>query len=148
MLLFLKGMALSWFEPNLLNPTPGDLPLWADNYQEFILELMTNFGPHDPIGDAEHQLDSLSMKDGTCINKYIIEFNHLATQVHGYGKGTLHHMFYNGLLDCIKDEITHIGKPLWLSTLCTLAQMINTCYWEHTRTVPGPPSRQPKLTLS
>ncbi|KAG6328367.1 hypothetical protein ID866_10723 [Astraeus odoratus] len=24
------------------------------------------------------------MKDGSCINKYIIEFNYLATQVHGY----------------------------------------------------------------
>jgi Retrotransposon gag protein len=110
-------MALSWFEPDLLNPSPLDLPLWVDNYQEFILKLTTNFGPHDPVRDVEHQLDNLSMKDGAHINKYIVKFNHLATQVCGYGKGTLHHIFYNGLPDHIKDEITCIRKPPTLSVL-------------------------------
>ncbi|KAG6326406.1 hypothetical protein ID866_12683 [Astraeus odoratus] len=47
------------------------------------------------------------MKDSSCINKYIIKFNHLATQVHGYREGALHHMFYNRLPDCIKDKIAH-----------------------------------------
>ncbi|KAG6327769.1 hypothetical protein ID866_11320 [Astraeus odoratus] len=55
------------------------------------------------------------MKDGSHINKYIVEFNCLATQVCGYEEGALHHMFYNGLLDCIKDKITH---------------GIDVCYWE------------------
>ncbi|KAG6328078.1 hypothetical protein ID866_11011, partial [Astraeus odoratus] len=89
---------------------------WANDYSEFVIELTTNFGPHDPVGNAEHQLNNLSMKDGSCINKYIVEFNHLATQVHGYGEGALCHMFYNGLPDHIKDKIT-----------CG----INMHYWEH-----------------
>ncbi|KAG6325790.1 hypothetical protein ID866_13299, partial [Astraeus odoratus] len=68
---FLKGIALAWFEPDLLDAIPGADPAWADDYSEFVIELTTNFGPHDPVGDAEHQLDNLSMKDGSRINKYI-----------------------------------------------------------------------------
>ncbi|KAG6326222.1 hypothetical protein ID866_12867, partial [Astraeus odoratus] len=113
---FLRGIALAWFEPDLLDAIPGTEPAWADDYSEFIIELTTNFGPHNPVSDAEHQLDNLSMKDGSCINKYIIKFNHLITQVCGYGEGALHHMFYNRLPDCIKDEIAH---------------GIDACYWEH-----------------
>jgi hypothetical protein len=46
-----------------------------NNYQEFVKELQTNFGPYDPIGDAEVQLMTLDMKDGHRINKYVVEFN-------------------------------------------------------------------------
>ncbi|KAG6326297.1 hypothetical protein ID866_12792 [Astraeus odoratus] len=106
---FLKGIALTWFKPDLLNTIPGTEPPWANNYSEFVIELTTNFGPHNPVGDAKHQLNNLSMKDGNHINKYIVEFNCLTTQVHGYGEGTLHHMFYNRLPDHIKDEIACIG---------------------------------------
>ncbi|KAG6327244.1 hypothetical protein ID866_11845 [Astraeus odoratus] len=107
---FLKGIALAWFEPDLLDSIPSTDPTWANDYSEFVIKLTTNFGPHDPVGNAKHQLDNLLMKDGSHINKYIVEFNHLATQVHGYGEGALHHIFYNGLPDCIKDEIAHIGN--------------------------------------
>ena len=79
---YLKGMALEWFKLDLLNSTnPCACPLWMDNYAQFISELKSNFGPHDPIGDAEHQLDNLSMKEGQKINKYVVEFNCLAGQV-------------------------------------------------------------------
>ena len=62
---YLKGMALEWFEPDLLlMEDPALHPLWMDNFREFVLELQTNFGPHDPVRDAEHQLNHLSMKDG------------------------------------------------------------------------------------
>ncbi|KAG6327309.1 hypothetical protein ID866_11780 [Astraeus odoratus] len=127
---FLKGIALTWFKPDLLDAIPGAEPAWANNYSEFVIELTTNLGPHDPISDAEHQLDNLLMKDSSQINKYIIKFNHLATQVCGYGEGALCHMFYNGLPDHIKDEIAHIGKPPCLVDLCTMAQGIDTHYWE------------------
>ncbi|KAG6326494.1 hypothetical protein ID866_12595, partial [Astraeus odoratus] len=127
---FLKGITLTWFEPNLLDAIPGADPAWANDYSEFVIKLTTNFGPHDPVGDAEHQLNNLSMKDGSHINKYIVEFNHLTTQVHGYREGALCHMFYNGLPDHIKDEIACIGKPPHLVDLCTMAQGINAHYWE------------------
>ncbi|KIO07392.1 hypothetical protein M404DRAFT_23889 [Pisolithus tinctorius Marx 270] len=44
---YLKGMALEWFEPDLLRlDNPDDQPLWMDSWREFILELQTTFGPH------------------------------------------------------------------------------------------------------
>ena len=61
---YLKGMALEWFEPNLLGTLDTyDRPLWMDDWHKFITELQLQFGLHDPIGDAKHQLDNLWMKD-------------------------------------------------------------------------------------
>ena len=65
---YLKGMALEWFEPDLLNTgDPANHPHWMDNWIAFIAELQSTFGPHNPVTDAEHQLDHLQMKDGHCI---------------------------------------------------------------------------------
>ena len=69
-----KGMALEWFELNLLQMENLVLKSnWMNDFKEFVLELQTNIGPHNPIGDMEHPLDHLSMKDGQCINKYAVE---------------------------------------------------------------------------
>ena len=109
---YLRGMALKWFKLDLLNVSnPNTHPIWMDNYHQFVSELKSNFGLHDPVGETEHQLDNLSMKEGRKINKYVVEFNCLAGQVHGYGDGTLRHIFYHGLPNHIKDEISHVGKP-------------------------------------
>ena len=128
---YLKGMALEWFEPDLLDT--GDLancPHWMDNWITFVAELQSTFGPHNPVADAEHQLNHLQMKDGHCIMQYIVDFNRLASQVRGCGDGALWHYFYTGLPDRIKDELSQIGK-LWTSDgLCTLSQEIDACYWE------------------
>ena len=128
---YLRGMALEWFNPDLLNVSNHNArPIWMDSYHQFVSELKSNFSLHDPVGDGEHQLDNLSMKEGQKINKYIIEFNHLTRQVCGYGDGTLRHIFYSGLPDCIKDEISCIRKPCTLDGFCTLAQIIDARYWE------------------
>ena len=79
---YLKGMALEWFKPDLLQMADPMLhPLWMDNFKEFVLELQTNFSPHDPVRDAEHQLDHLSMKNSQQFNKYVVEFNRIALQI-------------------------------------------------------------------
>jgi len=128
---YLKGMALEWFKLDLLNSAnPHAHPLWMDNYTQFVSELKSNFSPHDPIGDAEHQLDNLSMKEGQKINKYMVEFNRLTGQVRSYGDGALHHIFYSGLPDHIKDEISRVGKPHTLNGYRTLVQTIDARYWE------------------
>ncbi|KIO03333.1 hypothetical protein M404DRAFT_27302 [Pisolithus tinctorius Marx 270] len=62
---YLKGMALAWFEPDLLNPDNYDYLLWMDNFHEFLQELTTNFGLQDTIADAIQQLKNLTMKDGS-----------------------------------------------------------------------------------
>ena len=86
-------MALEWFKPDLLgNIAPDQCPLWMDNWREFLVELSGQFGPHDPVGNAEHQLDNLRMKETHCIICYLIKFNHLSSQLHGYGEAALHHV--------------------------------------------------------
>jgi len=73
---YLKGMTLEWFEPDLLNSgDPADRPRWMDSWVHFVAELQSTFGPHDPIADAEHQLEHLRMKDAHCITWYIVDFN-------------------------------------------------------------------------
>ena len=73
---YLKGMALEWFKLDLLNT--GDLancPCWMDNWIAFIAELQSTFGLHNPVADAEHQLNHLQMKDGHHVTWYIMDFN-------------------------------------------------------------------------
>ncbi|KAG6326085.1 hypothetical protein ID866_13004 [Astraeus odoratus] len=101
-----------------------------DNWKEFMIELQTTFRPHDLVTDAEHELDHLQMKESQCINKYVVEFNHIALQLQGYKDGALHHYFYTGLPDHIKDEICHVGKPWTLGELHLLAQEVDVHYWE------------------
>jgi hypothetical protein len=139
---YLKGMALEWFEPDLLSGDDYNHPDWMDDYSEFMLELQTNFGPHDPVGDAEMQLEQLYMRDGQRINKYIVEFQRLASQVRGWGDGALRRQFYNGLPARIKDEICRQGKPGTLAQYKTLAQIIDARYWERK----GEIAREPKST--
>ena len=127
---YLKGMALDWFEPKLLLGNPQFHLLWMDNYSSFMHELHSNFGPHDPVSDAEHRLDNLSMSDNHKITKYVVKFNHYVSQVCGYGEGALWHHFYNGLPEWLKDEIAHVGKPASLNEMRVLAQQIDACYWE------------------
>ncbi|KAG6327362.1 hypothetical protein ID866_11727 [Astraeus odoratus] len=138
-------MALQWFEPDLLSDSdPDDCPLWMDDWKEFIIELQTIFGPHDLVTDAEHELDHLQMKESQCINKYVIEFNHIASQLRGYRDGMLHHHFYTGLPDHIKDEICCVGKPWTLGELHLLAQEVDAHYWEHKEEI----QCQPKSIIS
>src|SRR5438445_10224322 len=85
---YLKGMALKWFKPDLLGvDNPDAHPLWMDSWQEFVLELQTMFGPHDLVADTENQLNHLQMKENHHINKYIVKFNWIASQVWGYRDG-------------------------------------------------------------
>ena len=128
---YLRGMALEWFEPDLLGSgDPDSRPYWMDDWQEFVVELQTTFGPHDPVANAKHQLDHLHMKDTHQVNRYVVNFNRFTSQVQGYGDGALHHHFYSGLPNQIKDEVSHVGKPCSLNGLCALTQEIDACYWE------------------
>ena len=128
---YLSGTALQWFEPYLLEGESDNPPLFLSDYQAFQNELRTNFGPYDLAGEAEHVLESLRMSNSDRISSYITEFNRLATQVH-WGTAALRYQFYRGLPDRLKDHISLIGKPDSLYELRTLAQSLDSCYWERT----------------
>jgi len=76
---YLKGVVLEWFEPGLidtrLNQQVHNVPQWIDNYEEFTVELCSFFRPHNPVSEAETELENLHMKDGQRITKYLMEFN-------------------------------------------------------------------------
>jgi len=128
---YLKGMTLEWFEPDLLNSSDlADRPRWMDSWVHFVAELQSTFGPHDPIADAEHQLEHLRMKDAHRVTRYIVDFNRLASQVQDYRDGALRRLFYSRLLDHLKDKIARVGKPLTLHGLRALCQEIDARYWE------------------
>ena len=75
-------MALEWFKLDPLQmEDPALNTAWMNDFKEFVLELQTNFGLHDPVRDMEYQLNHLSMKDGQHINKYVITFNWITLQV-------------------------------------------------------------------
>jgi len=145
---YLKGMTLEWFEPDLLHSgDPADHPLWMDSWVHFVAELQNTFGPHNPIADAELQLEHLRMKDAHRVTRYIVDFNRLASQVQDYGDGALRRLFYSGLPDRLKDEIARVGKPLTLHGLRALCQEIDARYWERkdeiSRTTKSQPTSSP-----
>jgi hypothetical protein len=83
---YLKGTALDWFEPELSDEFQE--PDWLDDYLDFTHILRENFGPYDPEGDAEADLENLTMKDNQRITKYVVDFNRYAAQV-GWGDSAL-----------------------------------------------------------
>ena len=107
MLSFLKGTALNYFEPSLMDLYTN--PIWADNCTELISKLWTNFGPFDIKSDAENDLEWLKMHDNQKVAKSILSFHQLSSKVN-WGKAALHCQFYNGLPSYIKDETTRVRK--------------------------------------
>ena len=105
---FLKGTALDYFEPLLMDPPAN--PTWSNDYDELISKLRTNFGPFDIEADAENELERLKMCDNQKVAKYIVSFQQLPSKVN-WGNAALRCQFYNGLPGCIKDEIARVGKP-------------------------------------
>jgi len=76
---YLQDVALEWFEPGLLGLTK-ESPTWLEDWEAFVKELQTNFGPYNKSGDVESELVNLQMKDSQHISKYLVWFNSLAVR--------------------------------------------------------------------
>ena len=105
---FLKGTALDYFEPSLMDPHTN--PTWSNDYNELVSKLQTNFGSFNIEADAENELKWLKMHDNQKLAKYIVSFKQLSFKVN-WGDAALCHQFYNRLPSHIKDEISRVGKP-------------------------------------
>ena len=108
---YLRGMALEYFEPTLLDS--DDFLDWMDNWDAFVRTLRTQFGPIDPAGDTENGINYLKMQDNQRIIKYNIEFHRLAIRT-GWDEAVLCHRYYTGLAERIKDIMGQQGKPATL----------------------------------
>jgi hypothetical protein len=91
---YLDGPAMSWFEPGLMDPTNSAHWMW--NFEVFINELEVNFGPHDPVGDAESSLTNLTMGEDSRIVKYNVEFWKLVARL-DWNESALTTRYFSGL---------------------------------------------------
>ena len=98
------------------------------DFDAFILELESNFGPHDPIGDAENLLTNLTMNKKSKIFKYNVDFWKLAARV-SWNKSALLVQYFSGLLLHLRIEVMSGGKPQTLGALCLKAQDADDIYW-------------------
>jgi hypothetical protein len=48
----LKGVALDWFEPNIIDPVRF-APAWVDSWVIFSNQFQKNFGPHNQKAGPE-----------------------------------------------------------------------------------------------
>ena len=125
---YLKDTAQDWFEPGLSGLTE-EIPVWLDDWDAFVEELETNFGPYDQSGDAENELMTLKMKDSQRVSDYLVKFNTLAARC-GWDDSALRHHFYMGLPSRLKDDICKEGKPKTLQLMRMKAQESDARYWE------------------
>ena len=126
----LRGMALDFFEPTLLEA--DEYPKWFEDWEIFVMTLRDQFGPVNPTGEGENSLDHLKMQDNQHILKYNVEFNRLAIRT-GWDDSVLRHRYYSGLAERIKDVMGQQVKPLTLREMKTLAHTIDSRYWERQR---------------
>ena len=109
---------MDYFEPGLSAEIE---PAWLSHFPTFWSELQTHFGPYDPFGDAEAELEQLVMKDNHKAVRFFVEFNRIVSQLGDeYGDSALLRCAYLALPRRLKDEMIHHPKPnsLEFATFC------------------------------
>ncbi|SRR5258708_5456779 len=104
-------------------------PAWCHSWLEFTKELRTHFGPTNPVGSAEIELQHLVMASNTRLSECLVHFNTLALWV-GWGEQVHCFQFYDGLPECLKDWLSMLGKPDSLHKLVRVTQQYDNLYWE------------------
>jgi len=107
---------------------PSNSTHWMWDFEAFINELEVNFGPHDPVGDAEKSLTELTMKDGSCIVKYNVEFWKLVARV-DWNESALTARYFSGLPLRLCTEVMQGGKPTKLASMHLKAQEADDIHW-------------------
>ena len=110
---YLTGPALSWFKQGLFPLSP---PTWDHHWDLFRTKLESNFSPFDPVGEAEAEIETLVMAEGSRLMTYFVEFNHLASRIQ-WGDHALLRQAYKGLARHIKNEMVHHDRPVTLQDL-------------------------------
>src|SRR5258707_3236776 len=93
---YLKKTALEWFEQGILEDNPSLTPAWCNSWMEFAKKLRTHFGPANPVGSAEIELQHLTMASNARLPEYLVRFNTLASCI-GWGEQALRFQFYDRL---------------------------------------------------
>ncbi|KAJ0100660.1 Retrotransposon-derived protein PEG10 [Diaporthe amygdali] len=113
---FLKGRALAWFEPYLTDFLEKDefeqckqeTQDIFSNFKNYELALRSLFQDPDEERQAERELMRLRQKGPA--TTYAAEFRRICARV-DYTDTTKIFMFYNGLKDEVKDELSKLDRP-------------------------------------
>src|SRR6266481_6548684 len=76
---FLTGLALGWFEPMLFDQDED--PPWLFDWPLFQSKLSANFRSFDLVGEAEAEIEGLSMPESSRVTLYFVEFNCLTAHL-------------------------------------------------------------------
>jgi len=104
---FLTGSALGWFEPALFE---GLTPPWISDWDMFRHKLEMNFGPFDPVGEAEADIEILTMPEASRASTYFVEFNRLTSRLQ-WDDHALMHQAYKGSLSASKTRWCTMINP-------------------------------------
>ena len=77
-----------------------------------------------------HALCTLKIQYYQHVNKYMIEFSEHATYT-GWNDAALYGEFYQGLSECIKDQLLLLDHSQMFQQLKANTLKCNTHYWEH-----------------
>jgi hypothetical protein len=127
---WLKGTAQRHFR-NSFNLPAAEKPYFYENWDAFVTELETNFGELDRSSSAVSQLLALKMQEHHKVVRYKVDFEELAART-PWDTAALRDMFYKGLAERIKDQISGSpsGKAPTLAGLKNQALAFDTRYWE------------------
>lgn len=125
---YLGGIAKEWFEPDILDPDPTNLPAWTYSFRELVRELSENFGLYDAQGEAEEKLGNLRMRDNEQIRKYNVRFNSLAVLT-DWDTSALKWAYQRGLAPRLKDEMARIPEPRSLAEYRQEVVRLDNRYW-------------------
>jgi hypothetical protein len=137
----LDGMAKRHFCHYIeLGSTDPKVTQWST----FINKLESVFGNPDCIRRASDKILGLKMKETSHIHRYTVLFKESADEL-GWPNAVLHQLYYNGLLNHIKDLWARSDPPLIFDNLIHKAQCTDNCYWKQLRPTPPTPSLSPRL---
>jgi len=115
-----------WWQPILV--AFPELSIRND-WGEFVDQLNTYFGQPNLAQASKHTLRALKMQDYQHVNKYMIEFSEHTTHT-GWNDAALYGEFYQGLAECIKDQLLLLDRPQMFQQLKVTALKCDTHYWE------------------
>jgi hypothetical protein len=121
---FLRESAFSWIQPYLEQRPP---PAMLSDFELYVAELKRVFGDPDEQATSERQLTNLKQTGSAA--SYVSEFRRVSASL-GWNDRALNYIFYKGLKDHVKDELSKADRPQDTYALMELAIRIDNRFHE------------------
>ena len=132
---YLRGSAYTWVQPYLNQDV---LPVWMDDFPIFSRKIISVFGDPDLARTSIRKLEGLKQTKSAAA--YAAEF-HCHAVFTQWNDEALCHLFYKGLKDAVKDDLTHRDRTDSLDDLIDLSIKLDNRLYE--RSLERGPTRPP-----